>query len=252
MTHQKAEHKIKKTAATIHPARPPALAAPARPIHESSTMIEACDRLGGKLDEIASLVREQIAAGQRSGPPEVPQPPARENAISRAVTTPVEQRVASGATPPSPPALANLPAPQVATAQTEENQEQRRETTGPLPADFTARRELPPFQKAGVRPKDQSSKGNVPGVPPAVPEGEGLAAMAQGARRLVDRLADSGAGWPEPAAGMQQALEAVMAYLENQAANVAPKFDADAIMSRLRDLEEQQQALQSQFNVSRA
>jgi hypothetical protein len=50
---------------------------------------------------------------------------------------------------------------------------------------------------------------------------------------------------------MQQALEAIMAHLESQAASATLKVDVADIMSRLRDLEEQQQSLQSQFGNNR-
>jgi hypothetical protein len=68
---------------------------------------------------------------------------------------------------------------------------------------------------------------------------------------LAETLSRSGGGWTEQADGVPQALEAIMAYLENQAANAAPKFDPAGIMSRLSALEEQQKDLQSQFNTNR-
>ena len=68
---------------------------------------------------------------------------------------------------------------------------------------------------------------------------------------MADTLAGSGQSWPEQAAGVQQALESIMAYLENQAATAAPKVDVAGILGRLSDLEEQQKNLQSQFNNNR-
>jgi hypothetical protein len=78
-----------------------------------------------------------------------------------------------------------------------------------------------------------------------------MAAAAENARRLVDTLSRSRDGWPEQAASLQQSLEAIMDFLEGQAGAAAPKVDAAEIMSRLRNLEEEQQNLQSQFNNNR-
>jgi hypothetical protein len=154
-------------------------------------MIEACDRLGRKLDELTGLFREQIQARQQLQPPAVPRPAAPGNTGDQAVEPPVAEREAP--------------------------------------------RE--------IKPKSGPGAGS-PAAAPTAPAG-----MAESARGLVDTLARAGRGWPEQAAGLQQALEAVMAYLENQAA--APRADVGGIMSRLSALEEQQRALQGQVNVNR-
>ena len=78
-----------------------------------------------------------------------------------------------------------------------------------------------------------------------------MAAVAGNARRLVDTFSRSRDAWQEQAASLQQSLEAIMDFLERQAEAAAPKVDAAEIMSRLRNLEEEQQNLQSQFNNNR-
>jgi hypothetical protein len=81
--------------------------------------------------------------------------------------------------------------------------------------------------------------------------GHGTAALAENARRLVDTLSRSRDDWQAQAADLQQALGAIMDYLENQAAANTTKSDLNEIMSRLRNLEEEQRNLSSQFNTSR-
>jgi hypothetical protein len=209
-------------------------------------MIEACDRLGQKLDEVAGLLKEQIEAWRQI---RAPRPAARENAVQRAVEAPGTERVSTvEKTPPAPqpnhkaetrdsqqekhavrpsgrPVSATPPAQ---SPQAGQPWEQRQEAAAPLPPDAGA----PAPQAAG-------------------PADDGLTAMAQGARSLVDTLSGSRPGWPEQAAAVQQALESVMAYLENQAAAAAPNLDVAGVMSRLKALEEQQQSAQSQFNNNR-
>jgi hypothetical protein len=101
--------------------------------------------------------------------------------------------------------------------------------------------EIEPRQSAGPRAQDEMDS----------PGDEGMAAVAENARRLVDTISRSRDGWQEQAAGLQQALEAIMDFLEAQATTAAPKVDVADIMSRLRNLEEEQQSLQSQFSTNR-
>jgi hypothetical protein len=197
MTNPKTEHKIRKPTATTHPIRPAPVAAPERPPSASANMIEAFDRLGQKLDEVAGLFREQVEVWRQIRPPAAQAGPAAEPRFRYIETA--------------------TPAP-AATPQTGQLLERRREAAATLP--------------------DAPAEG-------------GLAAMAEEANRLVDTLSHAGGGWPEQAAGVQQALESIMAHLENQAAAAPPKLDLEGIMSRLRDLEEQQQNMQSQFNNNR-
>jgi hypothetical protein len=192
MTNPKTDHKNGKPTTTAHSSRRDSSAPPERQTSASATMIEACDRLSLKFDEVAGLFGEQMEAWRQLRPPALSRPAPRKNAVHR-------------------DAAATLP---------------------PAPAS----------EDAGARGQDE---------PPGAPAEDGLAAMAGDAHRLVDTLSRAGGGWPEQAAGVGQALEAMMAYLEKQAATAAPKVDADGIMSRLRDLEERQQNLQSQFNASR-
>jgi polyhydroxyalkanoate synthesis regulator phasin len=71
------------------------------------------------------------------------------------------------------------------------------------------------------------------------------------ASRVADAISRAQSAGQEQAASMQQALEAIMAHLETQAASATLKVDVADIMSRLRDLEEQQQSIQSQFSSNR-
>jgi hypothetical protein len=103
-----------------------------------------------------------------------------------------------------------------------------------------------PGQDAG--PFAQEGNG---GENAGAPGDGGMAAVAGNARRLVDTFSRSRDAWQEQAASLQQSLEAIMDFLERQAEAAAPKVDAAEIMSRLRNLEEEQQNLQSQFNNNR-
>jgi hypothetical protein len=79
----------------------------------------------------------------------------------------------------------------------------------------------------------------------------GGANAAPDASRLLDTFARAQAGWPEQAADLRQALDAVMEFLENQAAAAPARLDLSDILARLQNLEEQQKNLQSQFSASR-
>jgi hypothetical protein len=202
MTNPKTDHKSKKPTSTNPPASGSALAAaPERQTIASATMIEACDRLAQKLDEVAGIVREQIQAWHQIREPAAPDAGARER----------------------------VPLADQASKRPQ-----------------TARAEIEPGQGAGARAQDQTD-----GESAGAPGTEGLGSATENARRLVDTISRSRDGWQEQAAGLQQALEAIMDFLESQAANAAPKVDVADIMNRLRNLEEEQQSLQSQFSTNR-
>jgi hypothetical protein len=246
MTHPKTDHKIRKSTSTTPPARPataPTLAtAPERQDSASTNMIEACDRLGQKLDEVSGLFREQIEAWRQIGPPTA-HPAGRENALHRGVAAPAAERASSAQeTPPAPTAPTG--------AMREQPQEQRRDdpaTPAPAPMPHDG---LGPEQRRDAAATPPSG-GGAEAPQSGAPAHDGLAKMAEGAGGLADALSRSGRDWPEQADRVQQALEGIMAYLENQAATAPPKVDAAAILNRLKDLEEQQQNMQSQFNNSR-
>jgi hypothetical protein len=207
-------------------------------------LIEACDRLGQKLDEVAGLFREQIEAWRQIRPPTV-QPAKRENAGHPGVEAPATGRASSVKETPQASGLPGSPPPPAPTAQTSPMPEQRSRSSR------TATLAPPPTPQADPHAQDEPSGDRAPAPQPGAPPDDGLVEMAQGARSLADTLSRSGQSWPEQAAGVQQALEGVMTYLENQAATAAPKVDLDGILSRLKDLEEQQQNMQSQFNNNR-
>ena len=165
-------------------------------------MIDACDRLGQKLDEVTGIVREQIEAWRQIREP--------------APLRPADGQALTGAAPAGSPEA-----------------EADRQTTGQ-----PAVPENEPAKGAGVKVRDETG-------------GESMAAVARDARRVVDTFSRSRSDWQEQADGLRQALEAIMAYLENQAANAAAKVDVAEMMSRLRDLEEQQQSLRGQINNNR-
>jgi hypothetical protein len=202
MKNPKTDQKNSKSTTTANPEGRPAAASERQTI-ASATMIEACDRLGGKLDEMAGIVREQIEAWRQIHEPAAPNPGGIESPAdpSGFVRAPVESSEAGG----------------------------DRNPKGPLEG-----RETGPDKTAG----DETGA-------------ESMTALAEGARRLADTLTQTRSGWPEQAAGIQQALEAIMAYLENQAAAAAPQVDTADIIKRLKDLEEEQENLQSQLNNNR-
>jgi hypothetical protein len=153
-------------------------------------MIEACDRLGQKLDALAGLFREQMPSWQPGGA-----------ATARAATA-----------KEAPPTIPACPAePMVAPSQ-----EQPRAAAATLPP-------------TGVTPDPQSGH----------------------AASLAEALSRSSHDWQEQSSQVQQALEGIMAHLEKQAATAPPQVDVAGILTRLKDLEEQQQNMQSQFNNNR-
>jgi hypothetical protein len=206
-------------------------------------MIEACDRLGQKLDEVTELFRQQIEAWRQIGPPTV-HPAARANASPRGVDAPAAERASSAEEMPPPPPVAPT------GARREQPPEQRRDAlANPEPAPTPD--DGPRLEQRRDADAPLPSGGGAPASQPGAPAGNGLAAMAEGARGLAQTLAGSAHDWQEQADSVQQALEGIMAYLENQAATAPPKVDVAGILNRLKDLEEQQQNLQSQFNNSR-
>jgi hypothetical protein len=174
-----------------------AAATPETQTTASATIIEACDRLAQKLDELTSVVREQVQDRQQTSASGVPASDA-----SRALSQPaLDGRV-----------------------------------RGALPLD-------------GENP-NASGPGHPENTGLDAPSTNGTAAVADKARRIIDTLSRSRDDWQTQAAGLQQALEAMMDFLEGQAA-AAPKVDVSDIMSRLRTLEEEQQNLRSQLSVNR-
>ncbi len=247
MTNTKTDHKNAKPTSTQHQAARRAAAAPERPTHASPAMIEACDRLDRKLDQVAGLVREQIATWKETRESAVPVPAPRETAPNLAVDTQRTGRVASAnetpqKTQPARP-VENHDTPQEGIAAT---------PIVPLPTGPTpvATSQVGPAPAAESESEMEPDKGHRASVPDER-NGQSMAALAEDARRLADTLTRSRNDWQEQSAGVQQALEAIMGFLESQAANVAPNVDVAGIMSRLRDLEEQQRTLQSQFNTNR-
>jgi hypothetical protein len=227
MTNPKADHHNCKPTFTPHPSRPPITTASERQTNASSNMIEACNRLSQKLDEVAGLVREQMETGRQTHSQTAPNSIGREIEISSDVD---DQATAHDAlaekTQPGPSDVTDISqqdyraiASPVATAQTTPNQ--------------------------GVVARGQDEKNSVS----ADARGDGV--EVADTSRLVDTISRAQNVWQEQAAAGRQALEAIMSHLENQAASNTPKVDVADIMSRLRELEEQQQNLQSQMSSNR-
>jgi hypothetical protein len=211
MTNPKTDPKIRKPISTSHPDSHDDIAAasPEGQTTASATMIEACDRLTQKLDELTGIVREQIQERHQFREPAAIDSSERETPAYPAIDPQVMERVPLS------------------------NQAPRR----PQPA----RSEIESGQRAGSRAQEDTG----------TPGPDGMAVATENARRLIDTLSRSRDGWQEQAAGLQQALEAIMDFLESQAATASPKVDVGEIMSRLRNLEMEQQTLQSQFNTNR-
>jgi hypothetical protein len=245
MTNSKTERKPGQHHPTAQPGpRRAAAPAPEKQPGPSNALAQACDRLCQKLDEVTGLFREQIEAWRQIQPPAPPAPP-REHAPSAeepARQTPVPATAqaepmqthgpgAAATWPPvSAPEVAPLPPPKAPPV-------------GPG---------IQPGQDARAGAQKEPFDSTPPASRPSAPVENGWPAVAREAQRLVDTVARSGGGWAEQAADAQQALEAIMSFLENQAASAAPKVDVAGILGRLRNLEDQQQELQSQFNISRA
>ena len=83
------------------------------------------------------------------------------------------------------------------------------------------------------------------------PDPVGLQTSAAKVSSLVDKVSQSRNAWAQQAGAVQSSLEAIMRFLESEAAIEEPKMDLSDIMSRLGNLEEQQRNLQMQFNASR-
>jgi hypothetical protein len=110
--------------------------------------------------------------------------------------------------------------------------------------------ETPGERRPGGHETDDSQEENSPAATgPAA--GAGGANRAPDTSRLVDTLARAQGGWPAQAADLRQGVEAIMEFLENQAAAAAPGLDLSGILARLQNLEEQQKNLQSQLSVNR-
>jgi hypothetical protein len=228
MTNAKTDHINRKSTSTSHPERA-AIHSRDGQTKASTTMIEACDRLTQKLDEVAGLVREQIEAGRQTRPPATPRSSVSETAINRAGADPAIESVApAGALEKTQP------------AQRAENGQQEYGTGAPS----VAVPQTGPEQGA-VLTQDNEGGTRMDA------RGDDGPATTLDASRLVDAISRSENGWREQAAEAQQVLDAIMGHLESQAASATPKVDVADIMSRLQNLEEQQQSLQSQFSNNR-
>jgi hypothetical protein len=192
-----------------------------------------CDRLTQKLDEVAGLVREQIEAGRQPHPPPTPRVANPGTEVNRARETEATEEVSSGEGALRQPHVGQ---PGGARAGQEEY------STAATPASTPEANSDP---SAATQGRDDADG------PGESARGTGVAAPAWNAGRIIDTMARSRNDGREQAAETQQALEAIMAHLESQAASAAPKVDVADIMTRLRDLEEQQQNLQSQFSNNR-
>jgi len=205
------EHKIQKHISAHHPATESDTAAAATETQSdaSTTMIEACDRLSQKLDEVTAIIKEQIQAWQQIPELAGSNSGGSETAVHLAVDSP---------------------------------------TTDRAPLD-------PQISKAlgSEGPEIQQSQNAAASTSTGASETNGSSVVAERARQLIETLSRSRDGWQEQAASLQQALEAIMDFLEGQAAAVAaaPKVDVAEIVSRLRNLEEEQQNLRSQMSVNR-
>jgi hypothetical protein len=218
MPNPKTDHHANKPTTAPHQGKRSASAAPEKQSHASASMIEACDRLGQQLEDLASLVRGQIEAG-------------RQSAIHSSAEAQATERV---------PAAEPGGKMQIGARPSTQNSQQ--EYSGATP-------QTGPDQDVGTQARSEAAAANA-GAPPSGARGENGLAAAD-ASRLADTISRAQNTSQEQAAGMQQALEAIMAHLESQAAGATLKVDVADIMSRLRDLEEQQQSLQSQFGNNR-
>jgi len=171
-------------------------------------MIEACDRLGEKLDQLASLAQALAQAWPQDRGPSGASPGARapaDGAVARA------------------PAVSGAPGAE----------------------------EAPRDRRPGPGPETGHSQQEHSAAPPAPAANGGAPDAGTDPRHLVDTLARSQGAWPEQAADLREALEAVMAFLEKQAASAPPRLDLSDILGRLQNLEEQQKNLQSQISLNR-
>lgn len=214
MTNPKIDHKIaKQEAATQHPASEETDAengqATATPswASTSTAMIEACDRLAQKLDQVAAMVAEQVQTSQQNR------------------------------------ALAPL---DFASGQRPDEAVDGAQTTAKNPSEATKR---PDLERPKIELDSQNALPAQNGT--GAQESDGNVILAANARRLVDTLSRSRDEWQAQAADLQQALASILTFLENQAASAAPKSDLSEIMSRLRNLEEEQRNLAGQFSTNR-
>jgi hypothetical protein len=140
--------------------------------------------------------------------------------------------------------------------------QQRLETAAvPLPPDAASesaatggRRtegELDSKQTPSVTQAQSSQVEGPLSIEPGLGQDTAVQGLASDARRLVDGLSSSRNSWEQSLADLRQAVDAIMEYLENQAATALPATDLSDILERLKQLEEEQKNLQSRFNNSR-
>jgi hypothetical protein len=117
------------------------------------------------------------------------------------------------------------------------------------PAPTIARTDTDTAQSVGSGPKFP-----LPDLAPPAPPTQQTASLPEAGARipgLMENLGQARGAWSDQTSAMQHSVEAIMSFLENQAAIEPPKFDATDILNRLSVLEEQQRNLQSQVNTSR-
>jgi t-SNARE complex subunit (syntaxin) len=203
------EHKIRNHISAHPTATESEMAAAASETQAAASpaMVEACDRLSQKLDEVTAIIKEQLQAWQQIPELAGSNSGGNETAAHPAVDSPATQGIPISRTPES--------------------------------GNF----EINPTQETA----------SLASAKTGASETNGSAAVAERARHLIETLSRSRDGWQEQAASLQQALEAIMDFLEGQAAATAatPKVDVTEIVSRLRNLEEEQQNLRSQMSVNR-
>jgi hypothetical protein len=171
-------------------------------------MLEACERLGEKLDNLAALAQGLAEAWQQNRAPSGASPAAGDAAAGAVARGREASSAPGGGEPPG----------------------ERRPGGG---------------HETGDSQEEKSP------APPGPAAGAGGANGAPEASRLVDMFARAQGGWPAQAADLRQGVEAIMEFLENQAAAAAPGLDLSGILARLQNLEEQQKNLQSQLSVNR-
>jgi hypothetical protein len=207
------EHKIRKHISVHHPATESDMAAATSETQSdgSTTMISACDRLSQKLDEATAIIKEQIQAWRQIPETAAPNSGGIETAAHLPVDSPTTERAPLDA--------------QISKVLTSEDPEIQGSQDAASPTSTST----------------------------GVSDTNGATVMPERARQLIETLSQSQDAWQEQAASLQQALESIMDFLEGQAAAAAatPKVDVAEIVSRLRNLEEEQQNLRSQMSVNR-
>jgi hypothetical protein len=218
MTNPKTDHHASKPTPAHHQEKRAASDRQEKQTDTSANMTEACDRLGQKLDDLANLMRVQIEAGKQTTGN-------RAEEVQKAERLPSMERGRKMQTG------------------------RRGATQSTQPDDGAVTDQTGPDQDDGARAQSEPGGAIVGALPSGAQRNASPSAMD--ASRVADAISRAQSAGQEQAASMQQALEAIMAHLETQAASATLKVDVADIMSRLRDLEEQQQSIQRQFSSNR-